>query len=215
MSVNIKNLQVGPLEVNCYILWDSETQEAFIIDPGGDGPLIKNEVDSLGLKVKYIVNTHGHFDHVGADSELRKYYSVPLAIHKADVTLLKDASAQAEIFGIKASAQPSPDIFLTNNASLEAGSIRIEVLHTPGHTRGGVCFYIQNEGLLFSGDTLFAGSVGRTDFEGGSASELMNSIKTRILCLDDEVRVFPGHGPSTTIGAEREHNPFLAGAALS
>lgn len=214
MAAEIKTLQVGPLEVNCYIVWDNVTQEAVIIDPGGDAPLIKKEVDSLGLKVKYIVNTHGHFDHVGADSELRKYYSVPLAIHKADVRLLKDAAGQAEIFGVKAEPQPSPDIFLTNNASIEAGSIKLEVLHTPGHTRGGVCLYIRDEGLLFSGDTLFARSVGRTDFEGGSAEELMNSIKTRLLCLDDDVRVFPGHGSATTIGEEREFNPFLAQMSL-
>ena len=214
MGINVKTIQVGPLEVNCYILWDSETQEAVIIDPGGDAPLIKKEVDSLGLKVKYIVNTHGHFDHVGADGELRKHYSVPLAIHKADVTLLKNASAQAELFGIKAEPQPSPDTFLTNNATLEAGSISLKVLHTPGHTKGGVCFYSEEEGFLFSGDTLFAGSVGRTDLEGGSGEELMNSIKTRLLCLDNKVRVYPGHGSATTIGDEREHNPFLLGLTM-
>ncbi|MFQ5427668.1 MAG: MBL fold metallo-hydrolase [Thermodesulfobacteriota bacterium] len=210
MAAKIKSIEVGPLEVNCYLLWDSDTLEAFIIDPGGDGPLIKDEVNSLGLKVKYVVNTHGHFDHVGADGELRTFYSVPLAIHKADITLLKNASGHAEIFGIKAPPQPSPDTFLTNNALLEAGSISLKVIHTPGHTPGGVCLYNEGEGLLFSGDTLFAGSVGRTDLEGGSSEELMNSIKTRLLSLDDNVRVFPGHGPSTTIGDERRHNPFLS-----
>ncbi len=211
MATEIKTFQVGPLEVNCYILWDSETLDAFIIDPGGSGPLIKAAVTSLGLKVRYIVNTHGHFDHVGADGELRKHYSVPLAIHKGDVHLLRDASGHAEIFGIKTPPQPAPDLFLTNNASLEAGSIKMEILHTPGHTKGGVCLYIKNDGLLFSGDTLFAGSVGRTDLEGGSAEDLMNSIKTRLLSLDDDVRVLPGHGPATTIGEEREHNLFIAG----
>ncbi len=214
MAVKIKTLQVGPLEVNCYILWDSEMLEAFIIDPGGDASLIKKEADALGLRVMYIVNTHGHFDHVGADGELRKHYSVPLAIHKADVTLLKNASDHAAIFGVKAERQPSPDIFLTNNALLEAGSITLKVLHTPGHTPGGVCLYDEADSLVFSGDTLFSGSVGRTDLEGGSGEELMNSIKHRLLCLDDSVRVFPGHGSTTTIGAEREHNPFLLGLSL-
>jgi len=211
MATEIKTFQVGPLDVNCYILWDSETLDAFIIDPGGNGPLIKEAVASLGLKVRYIVNTHGHFDHVGADGELRKFYSVPLAIHKGDVPLLKDASGHAEIFGIKTPPQPSPDLFLTNNASLEAGSVKMEIRHTPGHTKGGVCLYIKSAGLLFSGDTLFAGSIGRTDLEGGSTEELMNSIKTRLLPLDDDVRVLPGHGPATTIGDEREHNLFIAG----
>lgn len=214
MAAKIKSIQVAPLEVNCYILWDSDTLEAFVIDPGGDGPSIKQEVDSLGLKVKYIINTHGHFDHVGADGELRTYYSVPLGIHKADVPLLKNASGHAEIFGIKAEPQPSPDIFLTNNATLEAGSICLKVIHTPGHTPGGLCFYDEEEGFLFSGDTLFAGSVGRTDLDGGSAKDLMNSIKTRLLSLDDDVRVYPGHGAATTIGDERRHNPFLLGAEL-
>jgi len=211
MATKIKTFQVGPLDVNCYIVWDSESLEAFIIDPGGDGPRIKEAISSLGLKVKYILNTHGHFDHVGADGELRKFYSVPLAIHKSDVHLLRDASGHAEIFGVKTPPQPAPDLFLTNNASLGAGSVKLEILHTPGHTRGGVCLYIRDEALLFSGDTLFAGSIGRTDLEGGSAEDLMNSIKTRLLCLDNDVRVFPGHGPATTIGDEREHNLFLAG----
>jgi len=211
MRAKIKTILVGPLEVNCYIVWDSETTDAIIIDPGGDAPLIKEAISSLGLKVKYIVNTHGHFDHVGADGELRKFYSVPLAIHKSDTSLLRDASGHAEIFGVKTPDQPAPDLFLTNNASLEAGALKIEILHTPGHTRGGVCLYIKNDGLLFSGDTLFSRSIGRTDLEGGSVEDLMHSIKTRLLCLDDDVRVLPGHGPATTIGEEREHNPFLAG----
>lgn len=214
MAAKIKTIQVGPLEVNCYILWDSDTLDSFIIDPGGDGPAIKKEIDSLDLKVKYILNTHGHFDHVGADGELRTYYSVPLAIHKADVTLLKNAAGHAEIFGIKAEPQPSPDVFLTNNAIFTAGSLSLKVLHTPGHTGGGVCLYDEAEGLLFSGDTLFSGSVGRSDLEGGSSEELMNSIKTRLLCLPDKVRVFPGHGDPTTIGAERAHNPFLLGLTM-
>ncbi len=214
MATEIKTIQVGPLEVNCYILWDSDTGDAVVIDPGGNAPLIEKEICSLNIKVRYIVNTHGHFDHVGADGELREHYSVPLAIHEADAELLARAPEHAQFFGLQTAAQPAPDLLLEDRALIEAGPIKLEILHTPGHTRGGVCLYIKEEGLLFSGDTLFARSVGRTDLEGGSAEDLMTSIKTRLLCLADDVRVFPGHGPSTTIGDERELNPFLAGAAL-
>jgi glyoxylase-like metal-dependent hydrolase (beta-lactamase superfamily II) len=214
MAAKIKILEVGPLDVNCYIVWDEDTGEAVIIDPGGDAPVIEREVRAEGLKVRYILNTHGHFDHVGADGETKKRFNAPLAIHRDDADLLEKAPAHAGLFGLRAEAQPAPDFFLEDNAVIEAGPLRIEVLHTPGHTPGGVCLYIRAEGVLFSGDTLFAGSVGRTDLEGGSTETLLHSIRTRLLTLDDSVRVYPGHGPSTTIGDERRHNPYLGGSAF-
>ncbi len=214
MTINIKTLEVGPLDVNCYIVWDKESRDAVIIDAGGDAPLIEREVRAQDLKVRYILNTHGHFDHVGADGEMKERFNAPLAIHSADAELLEKAPIHAGFFGLRAEAQPAPDILLDDNGVIEAGPLKIEVLHTPGHTPGGVCLYIRDEGVLFSGDTLFAGSVGRTDLEGGSTEELMHSIRTRLLTLGDSVRVFPGHGPETTIGDERGHNPYISAMGL-
>lgn len=205
----MKVIPVGPLEVNCYILWDDESLEAFVIDPGGDGDLIKSAVIEEGLTIKYVINTHGHFDHVGADGEVKNAFHAPLAIHKNDAQLLADAHDHGVIFGVRMPKQPKPDLLLEDGQVLEAGKVSLRVLHTPGHTKGGICLYCQEFGLLFTGDTLFAGSVGRTDFEGGSYDELMSSIKTKILPMGDSVRVFPGHGPESTIGDEKEINPFL------
>ncbi len=211
MAAKIKTLEVGPLDVNCYILWDEETRDSVIIDPGGDAPVIEREVRAEGLDVMYVLNTHGHFDHVGADGEVKERFNVPLGIHRADAALLEKAPEHAWFFGLRAEAQPAPDFFLEDNGVVETGPLRLEVLHTPGHTPGGVCLYMREEGILFSGDTLFAGSVGRTDLEGGSTETLLHSIRTRLLTLDDSVTVFPGHGPATTIGDERRHNPYLGG----
>lgn len=212
MAEVIKTLTVGPLEVNCYILADPETKEAFVIDPGGDADNIRRAVEAGGLKVKYIVNTHGHFDHVGADGSLRKAFEgSELAIHGLDSRLLSEAHEHGVIFGAKLERQPAPDIVLEDGEVLSAGSLRLRVIHTPGHTRGGVCLYEEKEGLLFTGDTLFAGSVGRTDFPGGSFEDLMGSIVNKVLPLGDEVKVYPGHGPSSTIALEKETNPFISG----
>ena len=201
---------VGPLEVNCYILWDDATKEAFVIDPGGDADEIKVLVAKERLKVQYIVNTHGHFDHVGGDKGLKSSFGgARLAIHSSDAGLLAEAHEHGVMYGVMTGNQPAPDLLLKDGLELEAGSVKLKVIHTPGHTRGGVCLYEQNMGLLFTGDTLFAGGIGRTDFEGGSYDAIMNSIKARLLTLDDKTKVYPGHGPSSTIGRERTANPFI------
>ncbi len=208
----VVSLVVGPLEVNCYIVWDEETLDAFVIDPGGDAEDILGAVKKEGLKVKYIINTHGHFDHVGADAAVKAASGAPLAIHRDDSALLSDAQEQGAIFGVKTGKAPAADLLLSGGEELKAGSTVLKVIHTPGHSKGGICLFDEAGGLLFTGDTLFAGSVGRTDFEGGSYDELMASIKKKILPLGDSVRVFPGHGPDSTIGEEKETNPFIPSA---
>jgi glyoxylase-like metal-dependent hydrolase (beta-lactamase superfamily II) len=206
-----KRLVVGPLEANCYILWDSSDLSAVVVDPGHDGEVIEKEVKKQGLEVKYIINTHGHFDHIGAAGYLRERLGVKLAIHTKDVPLLEAATVQGSYFNVETPPQRAPEVFLEDGTLIEAGSLSIKVLHTPGHTEGGVCLYVEDEGVLFTGDTLFAGSVGRTDLPGGSFETLMNSIREKILPLGDSVRVFPGHGPETTVGEEKSLNPFITG----
>lgn len=207
----IETIVVGPLDVNCYIVWAKGAKEAFVIDPGGDAAEILSALVGRGLKAKYIVNTHGHFDHVGADAGVKAYSGASVAVHRMDADLLKDAHDLAEFFGQKTPRQSPPDMLLEDGMTLEAGGLEIKVIHTPGHSRGGVCLFIEKDKVLFTGDTLFAGSVGRTDFEGGSMEELMASIKKKILPLGDPVRIFPGHGVQSTIGDEKIENPFIAG----
>ncbi|MBI5643465.1 MAG: MBL fold metallo-hydrolase [Deltaproteobacteria bacterium] len=205
----MKTLTVGPLDVNCYIVWDRESRGAFVIDPGGDAGSIEDVVKKEGLDVRYIINTHGHFDHVGGDAELKKAFCSPLAIHASDAPMLSDAHEHGILYGVKTPRQPEADIFLEDGMELKAGGLILQVIHTPGHTKGGVCLLDRTNGLLFTGDTLFAGSIGRTDFEGGSFDELMGSLRDKILPLADGVKVFPGHGPSSTIGREKASNPFI------
>ncbi len=207
-------LLVGPLEVNCYILFDPRSKKAFIIDPGEDAVLIKETIESNGLKTEYIVNTHAHFDHVGANRELKDLTGAQVALHAYDTGLMAEAREHARIWGIEAEAQPAPDILLEDGSKLSAGHVTLDVLHTPGHTPGGVCLYLRDARIIFTGDTLFAGSIGRTDLKHGSHDELIESIKTKLLPLDDDVRVYPGHGPATTMGTEKETNPFMENMTL-
>lgn len=205
-------IPVGALEVNCYIVWDAGTGEGVIIDPGADPSDIEEAARAEGVKVRYVLNTHGHFDHVGADGAMKAAFGAPIAIHPDDTGLMADAHEHGIFFGVETARQPEPDILLKDGQSLEFGSLKLRVIHTPGHTKGGVSYYMKEEGLLFTGDTLFAGSVGRTDFEGGSMDALMDSITRKLLTLGDKVKVLPGHGPSSTVGEERRTNPFLLNA---
>lgn len=207
----MKTLIVGPLEVNCYILWDRKSREAIVIDPGGDTGAVINTVRNEGLKVKYIVNTHGHFDHVGGNAEVKAYTGARVAIHGNDAPLLKESHEHGILFGVKTPEQDDPDMLLKDGDVIKTGEIKMRVIHTPGHTKGGICLYDRKKGRVFTGDTLFAGSIGRTDFPGGSYDEIIDSIKRKIIPLGGFVRVFPGHGPETTITDEMETNPFIAG----
>ncbi len=213
-KAGIITIPVGVIEANCYLLFDRVSKQAFVIDPGGDAALIKEALKGNGLKTVYIVNTHAHFDHVSANSELKDATGATIALHGGDVGLLAEAQEHAAIWGVKIGPQPGPDLIIQNGSTLKAGAITLDVLHTPGHTPGGVCLYYKDAGVLFTGDTLFAGSIGRTDLEGGSSKELLKSIKDRLLPLDDNVIVLPGHGPASTIGEEKELNPFVANMTL-
>ena len=171
-KAEVRRLVVGPLDVNCYIVWDGVSGPAFIIDPGAEPERITTAVRKIGLTVKYIVNTHGHFDHVGANAEIKNAFGAPVAVHVKDKGLLASSHEHSASFGIVSKPQPPPDIALKDGMRLDAGGISLKVLHTPGHTEGGVSLYCENHGLVFTGDTLFRGSVGRTDFEGGSFEKL-------------------------------------------
>ncbi len=199
-------LPVGPIEANCYIVFD-ESKEALIIDPGAEGQKIFREIEKHGLKVKYIVNTHGHGDHIGANQKLKELTGASILIHELDAPMLTDGAKNLSIYLGKNISQPAADKLLKDGDVLEVGKMRFTVLHTPGHTRGGIC--LLGEDVCFTGDTLFDGSIGRTDLPGGSYTELINSIKTKLFTLDDKIVVYPGHGPDTTIGREKGYNPFF------
>jgi len=200
-------LIVGQLQVNCYILADEETKEAIVIDPGDDVDDILSIIRDKGLTVKYIINTHAHFDHVGANAQLKKATGAEILLHEADAALLSSSSGQAGMFGMKAEPSPPADRYIRDGDIITAGEVSLTVLHTPGHSSGGICLI--EDGMVFTGDALFAGSIGRTDRPGGDLMTLINSIKTKLLDMPDDTRVFPGHGPDSTIGEEKRENPFL------
>lgn len=203
-----ERLVVGPLQTNCYVLWDSSTGGGVIIDPGGDNDLIQTLVKSLGVRVERILATHGHPDHIFSAGALSRVYGVGVAMHAADIPVLEESAAIAEMFYDMAAFVPfAPDTLLSDGELVPVGGTEARVIHTPGHSPGGVCF--QTEAGVFCGDTLFAGSIGRTDLPGGSYEQLMESIRSALMSLEDSTPVFPGHGPRTTIGAERRSNPFL------
>lgn len=206
----LETLEVGPLVVNCYILGSRKGGEAVIIDPGDDPDDIMRVLEAHGLSgnVRYILATHCHFDHIGAASRLKELTSAPFLIHKGDMDLLDSLEEQARYFGCQTVEKPSVDRFVSDGDTISFDNLELRVAHTPGHSKGGVCYLMKDK--VFVGDTLFAGSVGRTDFPGCSFEELAASIQKKLLSLGDDVEVYPGHGPPTTIGNERRSNPFLA-----
>ena len=201
-------LPTGPLEVNCYIIGCEKTMKAAVIDPGGNADRILQRLSELKLQTVMIINTHGHFDHIGGNGDLLKATGAELIIHRDDSILLERAGEHAAAFGLRAEPSPAPTRLLNGDETLQLGELTLQVIHTPGHSPGGVCFYVDD--YLFVGDTLFAGSIGRTDLPGGHHQLLIAGIKEKLLPLPENTKVYPGHGPMTTIGEEKLHNPFLS-----
>jgi glyoxylase-like metal-dependent hydrolase (beta-lactamase superfamily II) len=200
---------VGPLGVNCFVLGCGATGQGVVVDPGGDVERIMTVVQQRGLTIVSIVNTHGHFDHVGGNRQLKEVTGAELLIHPADEPMLAKVASVAGMYGLQAENSPAPDRLLEDGMLLSFGKQQLRVIHTPGHTPGGCCLYLESEQKLISGDTLFADGVGRTDLPGGSHAQLVDSIRTRLFTLPPQVQVWPGHGPATTIGHEQQHNPYL------
>ncbi len=200
-------MEVGNLGTNCYIVYCEKTLQAAVIDPGGNAAEIIALINRDKLKVVYIINTHGHADHILANTAVRQATGAPLYIHEADAAMLTNAQLNLSPFIGGAMTCDPADHLLKDGDIIKVGEIKFTVLHTPGHTPGGIC--LQTEDVVFCGDTLFAESIGRTDFPAGSHSQLIKSIKDKLLKLNNDVKVLPGHGPDTTIGWERENNPFI------
>jgi hydroxyacylglutathione hydrolase len=207
----IETFPVPPLGCNCTILGDEVTREAVVVDPGGDAQGILRRLRERGVTVKAIVHTHTHIDHVGATAEVQRETSAPARIHEGDLFLYDMLDVQGQLLGIRGPARAELDGFLRDDETLTAGGAAITVLHTPGHTPGSVCFQSHDgeRAVVLSGDTLFQGSIGRTDLWGGDSDLILTSIRDRLLALPDDTLVIPGHGGTSTIGRERRANPFL------
>ena len=236
-----EHLTVGPLQCNCFILGDEATREAIVIDPGDEADRILAQVNRHRLTVRTIVQTHAHFDHVGASGPLREATGAEICLHRGDTFLYEHLAMQAQLFGVPVPKAAPVSRWYDHGEEVKAGGMKLGVIHTPGHTPGSVCLLLDvgaranspqansplpphpgplvyhpsasdTPAVLFSGDTLFCGGIGRTDLWGGSYEQIMQSITSRLLSLPDETVVYPGHGPETTIGDERRTNPFVQGA---
>jgi glyoxylase-like metal-dependent hydrolase (beta-lactamase superfamily II) len=205
----LETFPVGPLQCNCTILGDEDTHEAIVVDPGDEVSRIARRLRELGLKLKQILVTHAHIDHVGGALRLKQLTGAPIFFNENDLPLLKMMDSQAGWIGIPTPETAPPDENLADGLIVGLARYPAEVIHTPGHTQGSVCLHFAPLKLLIGGDTLFAGSIGRTDLPGGNYPQIIDSIQTRLLTLPDETKVLTGHGPATTIGAERTGNPFL------
>ena len=209
----IKTFPLGLIGTNSYLLIDEDSKEAVIIDLGGDYHAIKDELEKNNASLKYILNTHGHFDHILGERDAQEVFDIPVYVHEEDKYLVENLPKQLERFGFAANTQPPKNIkTFTEKDIFKIGDKEIKVIHTPGHTPGSVCFLVGKQ--LFSGDTLFYTSVGRTDFEGGSFAQLSNSIKEKLFKLDDDIDVYPGHDSKTNIGYEKKYNCYFGSNIL-
>lgn len=198
----IKTIPTGMIEENCYIVMDENTNEGFLVDPGADAEILANAVENMKIKPKFILLTHGHWDHVGAVVELKDKFNIPFYISANDNDMIQSGQ---DTYG----STPNPDGYLKEGDTFKFADKTIRVIETPGHTPGGVCFLVDKS--LFTGDTLFNGTIGRTDFVGGSFETLVSSVRRKLATLPEDIKVYPGHGPSTTIGLEKRQNPYILG----
>ncbi|HEY3314446.1 MAG TPA: MBL fold metallo-hydrolase [Bacillota bacterium] len=218
----IETMTVGPMMANCYIVAGEGASAAAVVDPGADARDILEAVRRLGLTVSVIINTHGHADHIAANGQVRQETGASLMVHRSEAAFLTQPTMNLSSWAGLSLFGPPADRLLEDGEEIRVGTLALTVLHTPGHTPGGICLVVRDDStnpagrpdacegpVIFSGDTLFAGSVGRTDFPGGSFDDLIRSIKEKLLVFDDDTEVYPGHGPATTIGEERASNPFL------
>ncbi len=204
----LRSVVVGITQTNCYVVGCEQSREGVVIDPGGHPERVLRVVREMGLAVRYVLNTHCHFDHMAANADVVAATGAMLALHPAELPILQ-ARGGASWFGVPVKESPLPDLELEDGQALEVGSLRFQVLHTPGHSPGGVTFYLEEEGVAFDGDVLFAMGVGRTDLPGGDWETLMRSIHEVLFALPDDTALYPGHGPQTTVGREKRSNPWL------
>jgi hydroxyacylglutathione hydrolase len=200
----LEALEVGMFATNCYLVGCPDTGEGTVIDPGSDAKRIIKEIRRLGLHIKYIINTHGHIDHTGANARVKEVVNAPILLHRADLNIYQNPGFG---LGLVAGKRPVPDHFISEGEIIKFGNIELQVIETPGHTPGGVSLLTRDR--VFTGDTLFAGSIGRTDLAGGSFEVLIRSIRKRLAILPPETRIYPGHGPNSTIARELQYNPFI------
>jgi glyoxylase-like metal-dependent hydrolase (beta-lactamase superfamily II) len=205
----LRSVAVGITQTNCYVVGCQETREGAVIDPGGHPQRILKIIEGSELTIRYVLNTHCHFDHIGANAEIVAATGAPLALHPAELPMLQ-ARGGAALFGVPVNASPMPDLELEPDQVLEVGTLRFQVLHTPGHSPGSLTFYLEEEGVAFDGDVLFALGVGRYDLPGGDWNTLVRSIRDVLFALPDETVLYPGHGPKTTVGREKRSNPWVA-----
>ena len=205
----LETFPVGPLQCNCTLLGDEETREAIVIDPGDEIGRIHRRLTTLGLSLKQILITHAHIDHVGGALRLKALTGAPIYLNENDLPLLQMMAAQAAWLGVDSPETAPPDEPLNDGQRVGLANYPAQIIHTPGHTQGSICLYFAPLKMILAGDTIFAGSIGRTDLPGGNPEQIIDSIHSRLLTLPDDTKVVPGHGPTTTIGAERKTNPFL------